>query len=78
VAGLRAAAAGVGPTCLPQRSAHRDLLRAGLHTDPVVRPSLPEVRDALQRWLGRGEPAGGNGHPVVAARDRRQSPRRTG
>jgi hypothetical protein len=71
VAGLRAAAASVGPTHLPERSAHRNLLRASLDDDPAARPGLPEVRDVLERWLARGESADRPDRPVTAARGRR-------
>ena len=67
VAGLRAAAASIGPIHVPEHSAHRNLVAASLDADPAARPGLPEVRDVLERWLAHGAPSDG---PVPAARGR--------
>ena len=53
VSGLRAAALGLPPTHLPQRSAHLALLGAAMDADPARRPSLQAVHRALDEWLRR-------------------------
>jgi len=53
ISGLRAAAAGAPLTHLPQRSAHLQLLRAAMDTEPHRRPPLRAVQGALEDWLRR-------------------------
>ena len=53
MSGLRAAAAGAPLTHLPPRTAHLQLLRAALDTDPGRRPPLATVQRALEAWLRR-------------------------
>jgi predicted Ser/Thr protein kinase len=53
VSGLRAAALGLPPTHLPQRSAHLALLASALDADPARRPSLQAAHRALDEWLRR-------------------------
>lgn len=53
LSGLRAAASGAPLTHLPVRSAHLELLRASLATDPARRPPLAATHRALEAWLQR-------------------------
>jgi hypothetical protein len=53
MSGLRAAAAGAPLTHLPPRTAHLQLLRAALDTEPGRRPPLATVQRALEAWLRR-------------------------
>ncbi|WP_255620659.1 serine/threonine-protein kinase [Pseudonocardia sp. DSM 110487] len=53
VSGLRAAATGAPLSHLPPRSAHLNLLRAAMDTDPRRRPQLRAVQSTLEEWLRR-------------------------
>jgi predicted Ser/Thr protein kinase len=52
-AALEAAVSGGKCSQLPSRSAHAQLLRAALRTDPSRRPSMATVRAELATWLGK-------------------------
>ena len=65
---LMAAAQQLPNTHLPERSRHRELLRAALDPDPSHRPTLDTVRRELRGWLtGSGYPTEGPVTTVVTA-----------
>ncbi|HWE88019.1 MAG TPA: serine/threonine protein kinase, partial [Pseudonocardiaceae bacterium] len=67
---LMAAAQKLPNTHLPERSGHRELLRAALDPDPARRPTLDAVRRQLRGWLSDSGQAEHGPVTVVAATHR--------